>query len=95
MEIFNLVTKTLKEANPRKFKNKIIRETAIFGSDGELDSLGLVSFLVIVEQNIEDQYNVEITIADEKAMSLKHSPFRTVGTLVDYLEGIIEKIKKN
>ena len=64
-------------------------DTPLFGEDGILDSLGLVSFLVIVEQIIADEMNINITIADEKAMSQKHSPFRTVGNLKDYLETIV------
>ena len=30
-----------------------------------------------------------ITIADEKAMSQERSPFRTIGTLVDYIDMLI------
>ena len=63
--------------------------TSLFGKDGVLDSLGLVSFLLIVEQEIIDALGVEITIADEKAMSLKNSPFRTVDSLKSYLETLL------
>ena len=59
-----------------------------------MDSLGLVNLIVSVEQNIEDDFDVSITIADERAMSQKHSPFRTVGTLADYIE-ILLKEKEN
>ena len=46
----------------------------MFGSDGFLDSLGLVTLLVNIEQKIEASFNMTITIADEKAMSLRRSP---------------------
>ena len=61
------------------------KKTILFGKDGKLDSLGLVNLLVIMEQNIEDEFDVSIIIADERAMSQKHSPFRTIGTLADYI----------
>ena len=61
-------------------------EAVLFGSGGNLDSLGLVSLLVIIEQNIEEEFDTNITIADEKAMSQKNSPFRTVSALIDYIE---------
>ena len=65
-------------------------KTVLFGNNGQLDSLGLVSLLVIIEQNIEDEFDVSITIADEKAMSQKRSPFRTIGTLADYIDVLLK-----
>ena len=60
--------------------------TALFGSGSKLDSIGLINLIVAVEQNIEDEFDVTITLADERAMSQETSPFRTVGTLTDYIE---------
>lgn len=59
--------------------------TKIFGSDSELDSLGLINLIVAVEQNIEDEFNVHITLADERAMSPEHSPFKNVDSMADYI----------
>jgi acyl carrier protein len=66
-------------------------DTKLFGKGGELDSLGLVNFIIIVEQMIEDEFEINITIADNKAMSQKKSPFLTINSLVDYLELILNK----
>jgi D-alanine--poly(phosphoribitol) ligase subunit 2 len=63
---------------------------ALFGREGVLDSLGLVSFVMAVEQALEDKTGVALTLADEKAMSQRNSPFRTVGTLADYATGLIQ-----
>lgn len=59
--------------------------TVLMGSNGKLDSLGIVHLLVIIEQNIEDELDKIITLADERAMSQKRSPFLTIETLVDYI----------
>ncbi len=59
-------------------------DTVLFGQDGKLDSIGLVSFIVAAEQKIAQETGRSITLADERAMSQKNSPFRTVGTLADY-----------
>ncbi|MDX2240336.1 MAG: acyl carrier protein [Leptolyngbyaceae cyanobacterium bins.302] len=59
-------------------------ETPLFGQHGLLDSLGLVSLVVAVEQAIEDEYGVTVSLADEKAMSQKNSPYRTIGSLAAY-----------
>ena len=89
--IRDLIIRSLIETDPETFDNSLNDDTPIFGTKGNLDSLGLVSFLVNLEQNIEDKYGIPITIADEKAMSLKNSPFRTINTLSEYLNGIINK----
>lgn len=59
-------------------------ETRLFGRTGLLDSHGLVSLIVGVEERLFDDFGVSIAIADEKAMSMAKSPFRTVGILVDH-----------
>jgi|ERR1035437_1504927 acyl carrier protein len=65
-------------------------ETVIFGDESPIDSLGLVNLVVSLEQAINDEFNLELTLADEKAMSEKSSPFRTVSTLADYILKLIE-----
>ena len=57
---------------------------ALFGIQGALDSLALVWLLVAVEQGIDDELGVMLTLADEKAASQERSPFRTIGALVAY-----------
>jgi len=60
-------------------------DTVLFGGSGKLDSLGLVTFIVAAEQKISETLGHSVTLADEKAMSQKNSPFRTIGTLTDYI----------
>jgi acyl carrier protein len=60
-------------------------EAALFGRDGRLDSLGLVRLIVAVEQRIEDELSVGVTLADERAVSQRASPFRTVAALAAYV----------
>ena len=87
-KIENLILNAVEEINeqlPEELKLQKSMETELFGGNGKLDSLGLVNFLVIVEQNIEDVFDISFTIADERAMSQKNSPFRTIGTLSTYI----------
>ena len=63
---------------------ELAEETTLFGRDGVLDSMGLVTLIVAVEQAIEDKYEASPGLADEKAMSQARSPYRTVGSLADY-----------
>ena len=60
--------------------------TALFGP-GALDSLGLVSLILDVEQAVADQEGVRVVLADEHALSQRRSPFRDVAALADHVVG--------
>ncbi len=57
----------------------------LFGPSGLLDSLGLVSVLVEIEQKIADRHGVAVSLMDDRAMSESSSPFRTIDSLADYV----------
>ena len=60
-------------------------ETRLFGDGGALDSLALVGLIVAVEELLYDELDLEVTLADEKAMSQRVSPFRSISTLAEYV----------
>lgn len=62
----------------------------LFGSGATIDSMALVSFIVAVEEQILDDLGLALTLADEKAMSMEHSPFRTLATLIDWVRGRVQ-----
>jgi D-alanine--poly(phosphoribitol) ligase subunit 2 len=64
-------------------------DARLYGSQGALDSLALVSMIVAVEQSIADEFNVPVGLADERAMSQRNSPFKSVGSLADYAQGLL------
>jgi D-alanine--poly(phosphoribitol) ligase subunit 2 len=57
----------------------------LFGREGRLDSLGLVNLVVAVEEKIRDAFSAEISLTDERAMSYRSSPFRSLGAMTDYI----------
>ena len=61
-------------------------DVALIGQDAQLDSLGLVNLIVLVEEKIQQQFGVGITLVDERAMSQSKSPFRTLGTLAEFVQ---------
>jgi acyl carrier protein len=65
--------------------------TQLFGPGGLLDSLALVALVVAVEQAVEDEFGVSLSLADERALSQRHSPYRTVGTLAEYAGTLIQE----
>jgi acyl carrier protein len=66
-------------------------ETRLIGRKGVLDSMGLVTLIVDVEQRLEEQYDVVVVLADERAMSQERSPFRSVSSLADYISQLVEE----
>ena len=94
----NLIIESVKEINeqlPQEQQLGLSSKTPLVGSNGKLDSLGLINLLIIIEQNIEDEFDVSITITDEKSMSQKRSPFRTIGTLADYIDMLLKEIQNS
>lgn len=66
-------------------------ETRLFGKGGLLDSIGIVSLVVAVEQAVEDRFGEAVALADEKALSQSQSPYRTIGSLAEYTAGLMER----
>ena len=64
-------------------------ESPLFGQSGKLDSLGLVSLIVRLEEKIQDKLGITVTIADERAMSQTRSPFTTIGNLSKYISVLV------
>lgn len=60
-------------------------DAPLFGDGSPLDSMGLVTLTMDVEDAFADQ-GVEVSLSDSRAMSRKQSPFRTIATLVQFIE---------
>lgn len=65
--------------------------TPIMGSESPFDSIDLVTFIVALEQMIEDDWSFSVTLADDRAMSQTVSPFKTIGTISGYIEVLIKE----
>ncbi len=60
-------------------------ETPLFGGPDGIDSLSLVRIVAEVEREAEQKAGKRVVLADERAMSMRHSPFRSVTSLADLL----------
>ena len=65
--------------------------TILYGEFGKLDSLGLMSLIVILEEKLQDDLEIDLVLANEKAVSQENSPFRSIQTLTDYIQSLIEQ----
>lgn len=60
-------------------------DAPLFGGDGPLDSLALVALVVAIEERVEDECGLIISVVSDAAMSKARSPFRTLGSLADHV----------
>lgn len=92
-KIEKIIIETLVELN-EELENESLEhpssKTKLYGANGGLDSLALVSFITDLEEKISDEFDKEIVLADEKAMSAKTSPFRNVESLTLYIKSLLE-----
>lgn len=87
-DAYDIVVESLREVfaqNGTDAPAEIGEETVLVGADPVLDSLGVVQLIVEVEQRVEQRHGVSVTLANDKAMSQKNSPFRSVGVLADHV----------
>jgi acyl carrier protein len=68
---------------------EISSATPLFGVDSVIDSLGFVSVITDVETALNVDFGLDISLADDRAMSRPQSPYETVATLRDYVLELI------
>jgi acyl carrier protein len=94
----NLVIAALRdviEQSDRPMPETLDATTSLIGRRAVLDSLALVTLIVDLEQRLEEEYELALTLADDRAMSQKNSPFRSVETLTGYICELIAEEQGN
>ena len=92
-KIEKIIIDTLKDLNEDLENESFLNpnsKTKLYGGDGAMDSLALVSFIADLEDKISDEFEKDIILADEKAMSAKTSPFRNIESLTSYIKSLLE-----
>lgn len=93
-DVFAAVLEAVTELNEQldaEHKLELSSETRLLGKDSKLDSFGLVNLIILVEEKLYDKFDKSITLADERAMSQEHSPFRSVQSLADYAFALLSE----
>ncbi len=88
--IIKCTTNALDEGELNK-NMTITSGSKLYGKNGVLDSLGLVRVIAELEEEIYTKTLKNITLADEKSMSQKSSPFLSVASLSDYIEMLLQE----
>jgi acyl carrier protein len=66
-------------------------DAPLYGKSGKLESLDFVTFIMEVEERVRAEFGVDVMVTDENLLSKERSPFSTLGTLTEYLEGVVEQ----
>jgi acyl carrier protein len=67
-----------------QINTEIDKNTHLIGGEKILDSMGLVMFIVDIETAFLEE-DIEISLTSESAMSGRISPFRTVGSMCNFI----------
>lgn len=86
-----IVLESLRNANLARDASShlaVSSDAPIFGPGSPLDSLGLVALLLDIEEALAAR-GFAVVLSDERAVSQRRSPFRSVQTLVDYIGSVL------
>ncbi|MFD4030002.1 hypothetical protein ACFWVP_05575 [Streptomyces sp. NPDC058637] len=93
--IQKVVVAALDEINltrEEKIPTDQVLDLSLYGDAGVFESMYLVAFLSLVEENIEDEFGAEVSLTSEKAVSLRVSPFSSVRRLIGFIEEELELV---
>ena len=83
--IDEIVIKTIRTyCETNEINVELTKDTPLIGSNKIMDSMGLVNMIVDIETAFLDE-DVEISLTSEAAMSGRISPFRSVGSLCNFI----------
>lgn len=87
-QVFDIIKAAIDELNEELEYDElkdVTPDTAIFGGESGIDSLSLVRLVVDVEAGVSEAFDTEVTLANEKAMSSRNSPYRNVAAFTDFV----------
>ena len=72
------------------FDTSLDEHTVLIGNGGVLESVDFIGLILNIEKAVEAEYGKPVIISGEQAMSGFNNPFRTVGTLADYINKLLQ-----
>jgi D-alanine--poly(phosphoribitol) ligase subunit 2 len=93
-DILALVYSAMEEIDPMTAEGVPLAkspEARLLGSDSGVDSLTFVNLVVALEEQIQKKLGKSVVLVDEDNMAAEEHPFRTIGTLAEYVERVLTK----
>lgn len=85
-DILQIVLNGVREFNelqPPASRLPLTEDTALLGHDHALDSLGIVNLVAAIEDGVQARYGIAISLTPDG--NAAEDPWRTVGTLADFI----------
>lgn len=76
---------------PASDQIKVSEKMKLFNSESALDSLSLVNIIVDIEDRMNEEFDLDISLTDDRAMTREISPFESVDTLIDYILELVNE----
>ena len=91
LEVILENVKELMETFPDEQKFEIDQDTILFGTNSKIDSLSLVSVIIDLESTFYADYNMDISLTDDRAMTREKSPFDSISSLAEYIDELVNE----
>ncbi len=91
-QVLQTVIATLQEINrtlPPESRIEVADGTVLFGTGGSLDSFGLVTLIVGLEQRVEQGFGIALMLSEEVDFWRPDNPHRTVHDVADYVATLV------
>lgn len=92
-EAVKVIYAAIAQLNPQLPKEQQLQpslDTALFGSEGRLDSLGVANLIVIMEQKLEERYGFKVDLTHDDPFSLGSGHFRNISSLAAYIFELVQ-----
>jgi hypothetical protein len=88
-KFLELIYSSIKEVNkqqPPGNQLKLDKNELLISDKSSIDSLGLITLLINIEDKINTDYKKKINLVDEKLISEIDTPFKTLDSLATWLQ---------
>jgi len=86
IRLLKLLNDFVHENEIELYKDVVLDENIrLIGTSSVFDSMELVQFIVEVESLLDEEFEIEIELTSDKAMSRRNSPFISINTLTEYI----------
>jgi len=65
--------------------------TVLIGKKATIDSMAIVSLIVAVEEQLQDEFDSNLSLADPAALSAENSAFETVSSFITYVSNLLKE----
>lgn len=91
-KIEDAIAKTIDNINDELSVNiKQSDKSDIIGGNSPLDSLGVFTFIIELEKNLEEILDEELSLMNEDFMSDENNPFENIGKIKSHLKNLVVK----